>query len=434
MPHRIECNHLASSLTLPQMDITIENPEDPRALLLTETGKCVACGLCLPLCPTYRLFGHEAESPRGRLALIRGLVEERLAPNPRAGDRLDHCIGCRACERACPSGVRYGDVFDASRVWRRDHGQGQVTLPIAWLTRALLNPRARLLMGYLIRGLRRSFPQRWLQLLPFGNFLNGLPTPASEWQSVKPTMKCRDPVQGEVALFTGCVSELADGNILNAARSVLHQLGYRVHIPADQACCGALSRRQGDPQTANRLMEQNRMAFSNQSASCIVGTSSGCLASLLEAPGSGGRLAGRRIEDICRFLDQCEWSPDVRLKPLKRRVAVHDPCSQRNVLRSEGPVYSLLQRIPDVDVVALPDNALCCGAGGAYALEYPEIAVKVRNAKIDAIRALSPDVVVTTNVGCALHLRAGLREAGFSTELLHPVELLARQLQPPVTA
>ena len=388
--------------------------------LLEATDQCVKCGLCLPHCPTYRLRRDEAESPRGRIALIQGLASSALTPSPRLDAHLASCLECRACEPACPSLVAVGAIMDEVRTrrtlalpaWRR-------RVKRTWLT-ALGSARfmglvARLGAVYRAMGLnwlaRRLGLRRLPHLHAYARLAEGL-HPPGPW-------KGRQGQEGEVALFIGCVSEVAQGAALTAAVSVLERLGIGVARPAGQGCCGAMLRHNGFPDGADRLLGLNAATLSSRP---LVGVASACVAELRSHPG----LA--RTQEICSLLAATPWPAGLDLNPLPADVLVHEPCSHRNLLGGNADVHRLLARIPGLRIADLPDNALCCGAAGTYLLQHPRTAQALLAPKLAHLDRLRPRFLVTTNPGCALHLAAGLREAGLPIEVCHPVELVARQL------
>jgi glycolate oxidase iron-sulfur subunit len=400
------------------------------------------CGLCSPHCPTYLLSQDENESPRGRIALMAALNDGRLdADDDRLAAHLQHCLGCRACEHYCPSGVPFGAIMDEARALLKSPHHGPRRLP--YLPRKLL---ARLSQRRLFPWLRRY--QRWgmqhlarstglLRLLGLSQTDNLLPAipAAHHWHDYYPPQAAK---RGDVALFTGCITEtLGQGGLASSIR-LLNTLGYGVFVPPAQGCCGALHQHNGDSPQAVRLARQNLGAFASLEIDAILHTATGCTAMLSEyhrLPGLPAELRETarqftaKVADINQFLLQCEWPPHLRCQPLAHRIAVHTPCSQVHVLRQAETTLQLLQRIPLVELVPLADNERCCGGAGSYLLTQPEWATRLRQPKIDNLIQLHPHTLVTSNMGCALHLGAGLREQGITLEILHPVELLVRQLE-----
>jgi glycolate oxidase iron-sulfur subunit len=397
-------------------------PDPLTAKITRAADQCVKCGLCLPHCPTYRLRQDEAESPRGRIALIQALAEERLAPSARLRGHLQSCLECRACEVACPSLVQYGELMDDARAlearqasaWRR-------ALHQAWLSglssTAGTRAAAACARVYRASGLARLVDRR----LPPRSRLNALHRVAIQLaRPVGPERAREQAAAGErgVDLFLGCVARAAEPAALTAARRVLTRIGWAVHVPPDQGCCGAMHRHNGFPQEADRRLTRNA---AHGGIRPLVGVSTACVAELRGDP----RLAA--AWEICRFLDR-HWPAELTPTPLQARVAVHEPCSQRNLLRDPGAAYDLLRRIPGVTLMSLPENPLCCGAAGTHLLSHPAMAQELLAPKLAQLRDLGVDLLVTTNTGCALHLAAGAREAGLALRVLHPVELIARQL------
>ncbi|UCH52822.1 MAG: 4Fe-4S dicluster domain-containing protein [Pseudomonadota bacterium] len=401
--------------------------------ILQEANKCVACGLCLPHCPTYKKTQNENESPRGRIALMRGLALGELDATRNLRAHLDLCLSCRACERICPSQVRYGALHDAT-LSTIAHTRTESSL-LRYLFAAVTRPRALAMQLRLasLSGVRAAMSLPIVRRTRLGRLLAQLPN-ATAWREHEPSYPAPTP-RGDVMLFLGCVTRAADSETLQSAIRVLNALGYNVHIPKNQGCCGGLHLHTGRMDEARNLCTMNVRAFDDSSEWPIISVASGCGATLHDYESLCDKKAGvpfaRRIVDISAFLTNTQWPPNVRLRPWKARIAVHDPCSLKNVLRQAANPYRLLQRIPEVEVMALADNETCCGAAGSYFLAQPTMADALRADKLSSIRKTRPDIVASSNVGCAFYLAAGLRSADYPLEVVHPVTLIARQLALP---
>jgi glycolate oxidase iron-sulfur subunit len=401
----------------------------PAPFPLGDADLCVKCGLCLPHCPTYLQSQNEADSPRGRIALMQGLASGIIPPGPTLEAHLDGCLSCRACEAVCPAKVPYGRLMDAGRelLQRKNPQRGGPTRFIGyWLTRpAARNLAARLLWLYQRLGLqwllRRSGLLGRGRLARLDSLLPRIHLPSS----------MRSPETGaavEVSLFTGCMGELADHQTLSDALSVLARLGIATSVPSTQGCCGALHQHAGMRKQAAQLAHKNLAAFGGDSV--ILSSASGCGATLMEYPellGQNGGAFSGRVQDLSSFL-LSRWPRDLPLKPLKARIAIHTPCTLKNVMKQADAVHALLQKIPGVTLMTLDAGERCCGAAGSYFITQPEMADRLLEEKLEAARRLAPDLIVSGNIGCSLHLAAGLRRAGLSVELLHPVSLMKRQL------
>jgi len=424
-------------------------PDFSSTSLLAEANHCVACGLCLPHCPTYRITLSEADSPRGRIALISGVASGRIPMNARFALHMDRCLTCRACEAVCPNHVAYGRLVDSARATMtqsssarpgQDTGMQKSALRALAEKEFIAKPARFDTLRPLLRFYQTSGLQAWVRksgLLGKTKFavleaqLPLIDTPclapnktAASWQTIYPT---NGNARGEVGLFLGCVARLADVTTLNAAIFVLNRLGYTVHVPPAQTCCGALHRHGGDLHTATRLAQANMAAFAGLNLHTIISTASGCGVQLAEAPFD----FSAKVVDISAFLQQTEGWNDVKISPLPHKIAVHEPCSLRNVLRGAAHPYALLARIPGACIAPLAGNDQCCGAAGTYFLDQPEMAKALLDDKMMAVNESGGHYLATANIGCALHLASALRQAGSKIEVLHPVTLLARQMGMP---
>ncbi len=405
---------------------------------LAQADLCVKCGLCLPHCPTYRLTQNEGDSPRGRIMLMQGLASGMLGASPPLQMHLDGCLSCRACEAVCPADVPYGKLIDSVREVLHAIDPTRSRIPRA-MTLVLVNRPLRFLAASLL-WLYQRLGVQWLvrssHVLGHGQLarLESL-LPRIYLPRLPPPLPYPSPERGEgttnVALFANCTSPLVEPETLNAAVKLLTRAGCKVAVPENQTCCGALHQHAGLAQGARDCAQKNLRAFADTDA--IIGIASGCTAQLLEYSDLLGEAATtfeRKTWDLHRFLAQPERRNRLRFKPLAARVLLHTPCTLRNVLKDPETVRSLLALIPQLDVQPLGHGSErgCCGAAGSYFLTQAATADRLLNPLLERIRRERPNYVLSSNVGCSMHLEAGLRRAGLKALVWHPARLLAQQL------
>ncbi len=395
-----------------------------RQHILQLADQCVMCGLCIPQCPTYRIGRQENESPRGRIALARGLASGELAPTPTLLGHLDHCLGCMSCENACPSDVDYAELLVATRKLQRE------IQPLSWARRWLLTTlahRSRLnfalrlgripgVLAVLRSRLGQAFFKR-VGMSAFVHELPPLPAPRRWPEIVTPTLQSR----GRIGLFLGCVASALDQDTHAASITLLTALGYEIVMPRAQDCCGALARHAGLPSDASAT----RQAFLDSHVDTVLVSASGCFGSLRDSVFADSKV---RVREIHEFIASDAELDRLQFKPLPQIAALHTPCTQANVAKGQAAIGALLARIPALRIMPLPSEPRCCGAAGSYFLEQPQIAGPLRREKLQQTLALTPDVLLTSNIGCRIFLGNGLRQHGETLPARHPLSLLAQQL------
>lgn len=395
--------------------------------LADEAARCVSCGLCLPHCPTYRKTMSEADSPRGRIVLMQGVLEQRIPSNRRFFAHIDLCLTCRACESVCPNNVAYGRLINGVRGLVEKSRQRGVLQ--RWVRHALIDgvatkPSMMRFAGGVLRVWQATMGKaRWFQRSSLLRMASHLPPlkPQPAWKEFYPAT---GKLRGEVGLFLGCVARVTDVDTLRATIFVLNRLGYTVHVPRQQGCCGAMHASLGEADKALLLEEKNIQAFAGFKLDALISTATGCGTALKDYPPN---FSGR-VKDISEFLVEAGGWDGIEIMPLTAAVAVHEHCLMRNVLHCQGSPYDLLRRIPGAIIEPLARNNQCCGAAGTYFLTQPEMAASLLADKIEVIRNSGAQILATSNIGCAMHMATGLKVAGYEMEVLHPITLLARQM------
>ncbi|MDD4915491.1 MAG: heterodisulfide reductase-related iron-sulfur binding cluster [Methylococcales bacterium] len=389
---------------------------------IPEARDCLNCGMCVGGCPTFRLFQIEAETPRRRIRILSKLLVENQPITAEEQRHLQNCLQCRACEVICPSHMTYGQLYDQAQSKLQNQPRRLARLAF-WLiaNKRWLAGIMPLLLAYLKSGLQKRLRKSGLLHktgLAQAEALLSEPSIRPLANSYPPKAGCC----GRVALFTGCLAEHFDRATLSDSIRLLNAIGFEVLVPPEQGCCGAIHQHNG--QSATTLINNNIQVFNALEVDAVLHTASGCGAMLSEYQSDDVEAALRfrlNQKDISQFLLE-HWPADLQLLPASIHIAVHEPCSQRNVLKSQQNVYSLLQKIPQVSVAALADNQLCCGAGGSYMLSHPENAAQLKALKQQVISAAQADYIVSSNYGCAAYLSSEQHK------LIHPLTLLAKQL------
>lgn len=399
---------------------------------------CIHCGLCTSACPTYLELGSETDSPRGRIHLMSAVQQGRIGWTGEVVRHLDLCLDCRACETACPSGVRYSQLLEAARdeiakVYRRPFRERLIFK----LFRDLLFPyprRLRLaflpirLFGGLARRAGRLLPQdlqRMLALLPD-------PLPEEARYRLPPVVPAAGERRCRVALLTGCIGSVLFARTNWAAARVLARNGCEVVIPAGQGCCGALHLHSGASDAARVLARRNIAACDYNNVDAVIVTAAGCGSAAKEYghvlagdPRWAAEAAafGAKVKDISEFLAA------IGLKPMthevRRKVAYHDACHLAHGQGIRSEPRRLLSQVPGLELCELKDAEICCGSAGLYNLLQPGMAERLLRRKVDAILESGAEWIATANPGCLLYIAKGLKERGSRIRAAHPVEILA---------
>jgi glycolate oxidase iron-sulfur subunit len=407
--------------------------------ILFATEQCVSCGMCLPYCPTYSVDQCEAESPRGRISLVKGLLEQKLKPSASVLEHIDNCLQCRSCESMCPANVKYGKIIDTGKAWlyktKTDDGESILEKITRWLMRKPGRIRVFSLVTVLYRKSRvnqlfkLSGLSKLAGLQAIDKYSNNI-QPQKKWCEYYPSVRQE---RGKVAMFMGCISRVADSETIQSSIDVLNKLGYSVYVPEHQTCCGALDYHSGDQEHAMQMIRENVEVFSGYDVDAIISTSSGCGGFMLEYQDvvrdenglvEKAQMLSSKVKEIGSFLNEIDWPDDIQFRSSSEKVLQHIPCSLSNILRKNESAAALLSRVPGLEVHNLPANIKCCGAGGLHVLRGGNQATVLRERIHEYARHSGVNDIVTSNIGCALHISSAAGDAKEAYTVRHPVDLL----------
>ena len=404
---------------------------------------CVHCGLCLASCPTYLTTGIEMSSPRGRIAMVRALGDGRGGFSPELVKHLDQCLGCLACEVACPSGVVYGHALEEAReAIEAEYERAPADRLMRWLLEHLFPYPRRL--RWALHAVYAYQRFGFSRVVRASRILWALSARVAQMEALLPTVPSpreRRPLsevtlaararRGRAGFLTGCVQRFLLPGLNRATVRVLAAAGYDVVTPPIQGCCGALHTHGGHLGEARRMARAVIETFEGAQVDLVVANAAGCGAAmkqygrLLRDDAAWRARAARfsaQVRDVTQVLADVPWNGDLR--PVPASVTYHEACHLAHAQRIRSEPRAVLAQIPGLRLVELTESDLCCGSAGTYNLLQPEMANRLLARKVDRIREANTDFVAAGNIGCLLQIALGLQQAGARTRAVHPVELL----------
>ena len=412
--------------------------------------QCMHCGMCLPTCPTYDATHRERNSPRGRIALMRAVADGTLEITDVFADELSYCLGCLACQTACPAGVNYAILFEAARedIERSGPRRSAAVRLFRWTTLRFLftHPRALRGTGRLIRFYQRSGLESLFRRIGLVKLLpSHLRRLESQTPHVAPSFsntliatreEPRGPIRYRVALLTGCIQDLVYPQVNRDTADVLLANGCAVHMPSPQPCCGSLHVHNGDRETATALARRLIDLIPPDDYDAIITNAGGCgshlrhYSSLLGDDAQYARAAvvwDAKVQDIHQWLAAIDCRmPRAQPFPEPVRVTYHDSCHLAHGQKVTREPRALLRLIPGLSLVELSESSWCCGSAGVYAITQPDQAEALLERKVRHISDTSASIVAAANPGCQLQIARGLSKAQSPVQVFHPVSLLAR--------
>lgn len=401
----------------------------PRGHAMSQAvATCVHCGFCLPACPTYQELESEMDSPRGRILLMKSVLEGNLEAKA-AQPHVDRCLGCLACVTHCPSGVEYGELVSAYRDHLREIGERPRNLRdmlVGWTLPYAERFRWAVWMGKFARPFLRLVPPTLRPMLEL------VPEDLPPRERLPTTTPAEGKRRGRVALLAGCAQQVLAPDINGSAVRVLSRNGIEVVIPPGQGCCGALSWHTGRGNAAQNFARQ-LIASIPQDVDCFVTTAAGCGSAISEYPlllaGTDAEAAAKELADktmdVSVYLSQIELEPFPPLRKPKR-IAYHDACHLAHAQKVRAEPRAILRQIPKLDLVEIEDTETCCGSAGTYNIEQPDIAANLGERKADGLIRTGASAIVTGNIGCLVQIEKHLQQKTDRVAVLHTVQVLDR--------
>jgi glycolate oxidase iron-sulfur subunit len=425
-----------------------EGPEKPskylRRLDYSVVQQCIHCGMCLPTCPTYDETKLERNSPRGRIALMRKIADDHLKVTRAFGEELYFCLGCLACETACPAGVRYSEMFEFARADIEEAGvkrspirDGVRALTLRWLFTdpEALRTTGRIIWLFqasgletLVRKLVPLLPERLRRLEPL--------TPRVQRQFSDELIRpVETPAERKyrVGLLTGCVQDLAFSHVNRDTADVLLANGCEVITPRLQGCCGSLHAHNGELELAKEMARRTLDAFDLEQLDAVVTNAAGCGTQLKNY----GHLlhddpvyAERAAHWSAKLRDIHEWLAQIGIRvpgvPSPQQVTYHQACHLCHGQKITEPPRQVLKAIPGLELVELPESTWCCGSAGIYNITQPDMSEKLLQRKLANIEKTGVQIVASANPGCSVQLEAGAKLSNKKLNIVHPISLLAQ--------